>query len=111
MIQPIIKLWLVESRLVADFRTLKENLDEHLTYQDYLEQTGVLFAAGPVFDKDGKPTTRGLIFLSVDSEEAARSHADRDPFHRLGIRAYELFRWSANEGTLRAHLDPSVHGD
>lgn len=104
MIQPIIKLWLVESALVVDRRILTTKLEEHLAYQEHLEQLGVLFAAGPLFDSEGRPTPRGLIFLNVGGEEAAKKYADEDPFHRHRIRVYELFRWSANEGTLRSKL-------
>jgi uncharacterized protein YciI len=104
LMKPIIRLWLVESKSVVEREVLMSKLEEHLAYQQHLERSGVLFAAGPLFDGDGRPTSRGLIFLQVESEAAARRHADEDPFHRLGIRVYELFQWSANEGNIRTLL-------
>lgn len=104
LIKPIIRLWLVESESIVERDVLMTKLEEHLAYQKHLEQSGILFAAGPLFDGDGRPTTRGLIFLQVESEEAARQHADQDPFHRHGIRVYDLFRWSINEGNIRDKL-------
>ena len=42
----------------------------------------------------------GMIIVRADSFEQARAIADRDPFHKAGLRSYSVDRWSLNEGSL-----------
>ena len=74
-------------------------LPEHLAHQIALEKEGVLFGAGPVSGEDGA-RKHGMIIVRADSFEQARAIADRDPFHKAGLRSYSVDRWSLNEGSL-----------
>lgn len=72
----------------------------HLARQYELEQSGVLFAAGPFVNEDGKPQGPGMIIVRARDEEEARAIADADPYHQRGFRTYRLQRWMLNEGNL-----------
>ncbi len=74
-------------------------LPEHLAHQIALEKEGVLFGAGPVSGEDGA-RKHGMIIVRADSFAQARAIADRDPFHKAGLRSYSIDRWSLNEGSL-----------
>jgi uncharacterized protein YciI len=83
---------------------LNPHLDEHRRFLARLEREGKLFAAGPVLDEDNRRDGNGLIILRVSTREEAVSIADRDPFHRLGLRTYDLKPWRMNEGSLLIKL-------
>jgi uncharacterized protein YciI len=75
-------------------------LQEHLTYQESLEEKGVLFAAGPLLKEDMEMAGIGLIVYRADSLEEAKKLADGDPFHKTGLRDYKIYPWRVNEGSL-----------
>ena len=79
----------------------------HGQYQYMLEDTGVMFAAGPVFAADGS-WEGGMIVIRADNEEEARRIADGDPFHASGLRRYTLQRWMVNEGQIRVKINYST---
>ena len=72
--------------------------DQHLTYQNKLEEEGNLFAAGPLLREDGEMAGIGLIILKVGSLEQAKAIADKDPFHKSGLRTYKIWPWKIDEG-------------
>lgn len=79
-------------------------LPEHLEHQIRLEQSGIMFAAGPMTNTDGTPAG-GLIVIRAKDFAEAKAIADSDPFHKSGLRSYTLRRWTVNEGShgLRVH--------
>ena len=78
-------------------------LSKHLEYQVTLEQKGVVFGAGPMFQKGTDAPHRGMIIVQANSLEEAEEIAAADPMHTSGMREYILERRHMNEGgvTLR----------
>ncbi|WP_323039949.1 YciI family protein [Gemmobacter sp.] len=99
-------LWAIESSPVWERERITPLIAEHLRYQVALEQSGALFAAGPLFEGDGPPVC-GLIILRGESEDEVRRLADADPMHSSGARRYKLRRWQVNEGRITLTLDLS----
>lgn len=95
------ELFAIVSEQVGSREDLLKGLAQHHDYQFDLEDRGITFGAGPLFDPDGV-TRAGLIIVRAASFEDARAIADSDPFHRSGVRRYRLFRWLLNEGSFTA---------
>ncbi len=85
-------------------------LPKHLEYQVNLEQRGIMFGAGPMFEKGADAPHRGMIIVRADSFEEADEIAAADPMHTSGMREYILERWHMNEGgvTLRVTFSDQV---
>jgi len=47
----------------------------------------------------------GLIIIRAKDAAEARRIADADPMHSSGVRRYELYAWSLNEGRISVTLD------
>ncbi len=85
-------------------------LPKHLEYQVDLEQRGIMFGAGPMFEKGADAPGRGMIIVRAASFEEADEIAAADPMHTSGLREYILERWHMNEGgvTLRVTFSDQV---
>ena len=85
-------------------------LPKHLEYQVNLEQRGIMFGAGPMFEKGADAPHRGMIIVRANSFEEADEIAAADPMHTSGMREYILERWHMNEGgvTLRVTFSDQV---
>ena len=83
----------------------QETLPAHLDHQVRLEKEGIMFAAGPMMTEDGK--RRGLIVIRAGSYDEARKIADRDPYHKSGLRTYTVEKWTVNEGTYSVRVNYS----
>ena len=91
---------------LADLRPM---LAEHLEFLHDLEQRGILFASGPLFDSDeAAPTGGGLSFFRVASMDAARALIETEPFVKAGLRTYTLQRWTFNEGSISIRLNAGI---
>lgn len=77
---------------------MMKSLPDHLDYQVSLEERGIMFAAGPLFDQDGAPPRAGLIIIRANSFAEADEIAKADPMHARGLRSYTLDKWQINEG-------------
>ncbi len=77
-----------------------EMLPKHLEYQVELEKRGIMFGAGPMFEKGADAPHRGMIIVRAASFEEADEIAAADPMHSSGMREYTLDRWLMNEGTI-----------
>lgn len=93
-------LYVVTSR-ARSVAAVKEGLADHRAYLRKLEDSGALFAAGPLM----KPETDffagdGLLIYRADSLEAARTIADGDPLHQSGAREYSIRTWLLNDGKI-----------
>ena len=75
-------------------------LEEHLAYQDTLEEDGKLFAAGPRLREDGEMAGIGLIIVKAGILDEAKEIANQDPFHQSGLRAYKIWPWKISEGSV-----------
>ena len=100
------ELYVVRTRPVVPREKLETLLAEHLEHQIRLEKSGVLFAAGPLFDQQGS-NVGGQIIVRARSFDEAKAIADSDPFHKAGFRSYTIERWSMNEGRISITLDYS----
>lgn len=95
------ELFVVISTPAAAPEAIKENLPDHLAYQNTLEREGSLVFAGPMSDETGTQMQgMGLIIYRAASFEDARALADADPMHVAGARSYTLRRWMINEGRI-----------
>ncbi len=82
-------------------------LPEHLAHQVAIEKKGILFAAGPMFEKGAKTPIRGLIVVRAGSFEEAEEIAASDPFHKAGLRSYTVEKWVVNEGSYTVTINYS----
>lgn len=101
------ELWVVITRRVAPPDQVREQLKAHLEHQIALEKRGALFGAGPATAPGEEAPAFGLILIRARDEAEARAIADSDPMHSSGVRTYELYRWSMNEGRITVTLDYS----
>jgi uncharacterized protein YciI len=99
------KLWVVISKPAAPPAEIKNYLKAHLENQIRLEKQGILFGAGPVSVPGAAAPSFGLIILRADNLEAARAIAESDPMHASGMRTYEIYSWSLNEGRIGLTVD------
>lgn len=91
------KLWVVITKDVASPEEVRALSAAHIQYQISLEERGIMFGAGGLRKPDGTRVA-GQIVIRAKDEAEARAIADADPRHKAGVRTYELFEWSMNEG-------------
>lgn len=99
------KLYVVFTSPVNGMRPVMEVLDEHLAYQNKIQNEGIMFGAGPFSDAaeqnwDGD----GMIIIRADTMAAAKIIADNDPMHKAGARSYKIRPWLLNEGKVTIDL-------
>jgi uncharacterized protein YciI len=76
----------------------KALFDRHIAYQLSIEESGRLFAAGPLFDAKGN-RVGGLIIIRAESFDDARRVAEADPHHASKLWEYDIHRWRLSEGS------------
>lgn len=101
------KLWVVVTKQSAPFEQMANHLVAHLEHQVLLERQGIMFAAGPCHRPGEKEPDFGLIVIRANDETEARRIADSDPMHAQGVRTYELYEWTVNEGQFRISVNLS----
>ncbi|MEP4377832.1 MAG: YciI family protein [Alphaproteobacteria bacterium] len=80
---------------------IQENIKEHLAYQRMLEDTGVMFAAGPMGDRGGETWSgSGMVVIRAENFAEAEKIAATDPMHAAGARNFHVQPWIVNEGTI-----------
>jgi uncharacterized protein len=99
------QLWVVMTRAVAPAAEVMRHLKAHLQHQIRLEQAGIMFGAGPATKPGDAAPSFGLIIIRAKNEAEARRIADSDPMHAAGVRKYELYSWSLNEGRIGIALN------
>ncbi|MBK20273.1 MAG: hypothetical protein CMM52_15690 [Rhodospirillaceae bacterium] len=100
-------LYVIFTRPVAPREEILKLLPKHLEMQLDLEKRGVLFAAGPMEPQDESKPRTGMIIVRASSFEEADAIAKADPFHAAGLREYELWNWSMNEGSFTVTINYS----
>ena len=80
---------------------------EHLKYALKLEEDGVLFAAGPFIDDEGKMIGDGLFILRAGSKAEAQEILAKDPIHVGKYRRFTVYGWTLHEGKLNISIDLS----
>ena len=92
-------LYVVHTSPTDGLAPIQANIKEHLAYQRMLEDTGVMFAAGPVADDSGDSWSgEGMVVIRADSLEQAQAIAAADPMHASGARSCRVRPWIVNEG-------------
>jgi uncharacterized protein len=99
------KLWVVMTKPVAPPAEVARHIKAHLEHQIRLEKSGIMYGAGPATRPGETAAAFGLIIIRAKDEAEARRIADADPMHASGVRAYELFAWSLNEGRINVQLN------
>ena len=99
------QLWVIMTRRVAPVEQMQRHIKAHLEHQISLEKQGIMYGAGPASVPGAAEASFGLIIIRAKDEAEARRIADSDPMHSEGVRQYELYQWSMNEGRLSITLD------
>ena len=99
------QLWVVITRPVKPPEEVRQHLKAHLEHQIKLEKDGIMYGAGPATAPGETQASFGLIIIRAKDEAEARRIADSDPMHSSGVRQYELYVWSLNEGRINVTLD------
>jgi len=95
------ELYMVRSIPIVEPEVLKENLPDHLAYQQVQEAAGALVMAGPLSDEPGDMMFgEGLIIYRAAGLAEATKIAAEDPMHKRGARSFEIRRWLVNEGSM-----------
>jgi uncharacterized protein YciI len=99
------KLYVVFTSPVNGLGPIMEILDEHLAYQNKIQNEGIMFGAGPFSDDaeenwDGE----GMVIIRAGSMAMAKKIADNDPMHKSGARSYRIRPWLLNEGKMTVEL-------
>ena len=98
-------LWVVMTKAVAPPEEVRKHLKAHLEHQIRLEKSGIMYGAGPATKPGETAASFGLIIIRAKDEADARRIANSDPMHSSGVRAYELYAWSLNEGCINVTLN------
>jgi uncharacterized protein YciI len=85
-----------------------EVVNEHLKYALQLEQDGVLFAAGPFVDDEGKMVGDGMFIVRANTKAEAAEILAKDPIHVGNYRRCTVYGWTLHEGKLNVSLDLST---
>ncbi len=93
-------LWVVLHTPLVPWDDLAPVLPEHLEWMIGLEESGHLFASGPLIGAAGELPGRGLSILRAENLEDAQAIADTDPFVRRGLRSIEVIHWRLMEGSI-----------
>ena len=100
-------LYVIFTRPIAPREEIMKLLPKHLERQVELEKHGILFAAGPMEPEDDSKPRTGMIIVRADSFEHANEIAMADPFHAAGLREFEVWNWSMNEGSFTVTINYS----
>ena len=93
------ELYVSFTRHGAPREKIMELLPKHLERQVELEKQGILFAAGPMEPQENDKPRTGMIIIRADSFEDANAIAMGDPLHAAGLREFDIWNWSMNEGS------------
>lgn len=99
------QLWVIMTKAVAPPEEVKRHLKAHLEHQIALEKAGIMYGAGPATKPGETAAAFGLIIIRAKDETDARRIANSDPMHASGVRKYELYAWSLNEGHINVTLN------
>ncbi len=100
-------LYVIFTRPVAPREKIMELLPKHLERQVELEKQGILFAAGPMEPQENDKPRTGMIIIRADSFEDANAIAMEDPLHAAGLREFDIWNWSMNEGSFTVTISYS----
>ncbi len=94
--------WLIMSRPAQG--TSRDDIEavipHHLRWLLALEADGRVLVSGPLLDGPGVGPGSGVTVLRARDAREASQIAARDPFVIAGLRAFDVFRWRLNEGSI-----------
>ncbi len=99
------KLWVIMTKRVVPLEEVQKHTKAHLLHQIKLEKDGIMYGAGPAVVPGASEASFGLIVIRAKDEAEARRIANSDPMHKEGVRKYELYQWTMNEGRLNITID------
>lgn len=92
-------LYVIVTTPAAPHEEIAKVLPAHLERQVELEKSGIMFAAGPLFEPGAERAVAGMIVVRAASFAEADEIAKADPLHKAGLRTYTIRRWRVNEGS------------
>lgn len=99
------RLYIVTSAPTNGLGPVLENLEPHVAYQTELENSGIMFAAGPLADDTEQEWNgEGMFVYRAASRDDAVKLAEADPMHAIGARRFTVRLWMLNEGTFSVRL-------
>lgn len=102
------QLYAIFTTPTAGIGPVLENLEPHLQFQVGLEEQGIMFAAGPLWnDEETEWRGEGMVVVRAASRDAAVAIAEGDPMHKCGARSFTVRPWMINEGSMTFRLDMS----
>ncbi|MCO5145066.1 MAG: YciI family protein [Aquamicrobium sp.] len=110
LMRPMMKreLYVILNRPLVPMAEMRRHLHAHLVYMIELEQSGVLFASGPLSEPGGEMAGEGLTIVRAASLAEAEAIAGRDPFVLAGQREPQVRKWTVNEGRITVSVDIST---
>lgn len=105
------KLYVVFTTPTDGMGPVMENLDDHLAFQNDLQDKGIMFGAGPFSDdEEANWEGEGMVIIRAGSLEEATKIAESDPMHASGARSFRIRPWLLNEGKVTIELTYSNKG-
>jgi uncharacterized protein len=99
------RLYIVTSVPTNGLGPVLENLEPHVAYQTQLENSGIMFAAGPLADDTEQEWNgEGMFVYRATSRDDAVKIAEADPMHASRARSFTLRLWMLNEGTFSVRI-------
>jgi uncharacterized protein YciI len=85
--------YLTFSKPAATREQIMPHLQEHLDWQRTMHDAGTMLFSGPSADH-----SMGIMVLRAGSLDEAKQTLDSEPFHKLGLRTYEVIEWDVHQG-------------
>lgn len=103
------QLYAVFSSPANGMGPVMENLEAHLKHQVAMQDSGLMFAAGPFWTQDEKEWEgEGMFILRATSMAHATELAAADPMHKAGARTFRVRPWLVNEGSITLKMSFST---
>jgi uncharacterized protein YciI len=103
------QLYAVFSSPANGMGPVMENLEAHLKHQVAMQDSGLMFAAGPFWTQDEKEWEgEGMFILRATSMAHASELAASDPMHKAGARTFRVRPWLVNEGSITLKMSFST---
>lgn len=101
------ELFVIQWTPIVPFDELLPLLKDHFLYLIDLEKKNILFASGPLINKNEEMKGAGMTIVRAQSYEDAEEVARNDPFVKAGMRTSTVHKWVMNEGRISLSLDLS----
>lgn len=86
--------YLVISRSAVPDGERRRHHQAHLTWLEEGHADGTILFSGPTTDRQ-----LGIYVMQADNLGTARRRASQDPYHREGVRTFDVFEWDVQRTT------------